>query len=197
MLWSRTATISKNKQPCLPIEIKSTQQNWAVVSRAAPKEVCGYLLSCSTCNERSTHSLFVKEHGQSVASWKKCCCAFPDMLLVHRKELTSCLHLHKERALVWCQMAMCTDTEIMSWQTVGRKRSQITSFTLLSVGIEDSIYYFGNSRHHSCRWSHITGTEGRQQQQKTWILRALRSSLQKVPCLVQQGAVLGFRQPLT
>lgn len=180
MLWSRTATISKNKQPCHPIEIRSTQQKWAVVSRAAPKEVCGYLLSCSMCNERSTHSLFVKEHGQSAASWKKCCCAFPDMLLVHQKELTSCLHLHKERAFVWCQMAMCTDTEIMSWQPVGRKRSQITSFTLLSVGIEDSIYYFGNSRHHSCPWSHVTGTEGMQQQQQKTESREPRDPLCKM-----------------
>lgn len=123
MLWSRTTTMSKtNKQPCYPIEIKSTQQNWLVVSRAALKEVCGYLLGCSTCNERSSHSFFVRERWESVASWKKRCCTAPDMLLVHQKELTSCLHLHKEGGLVWCQMAMCTDTEIMSWQPAGVKK---------------------------------------------------------------------------
>lgn len=161
----------QNKQPYYPTEIKSTQQNWPVVSRAASKEVCGYLLGCSTCNERSSHSFFVREHWESVASWKKRCCTAPDMLLVHQKELTSCLHLHKERGLAWCQMAMCTDTEIMSWQPAGVKRSQITSFTLLSVGIEDSIYYIGNSQHHSCRQSHVRGAEGRQQK-NNWILRA-------------------------
>lgn len=153
----------QNKHPCYPTEIKSMQQNWLVVSRAAPKEVCGYLLSHSTCNKRSTHSFIVREHWESVASWKKRRCTAPDMLLEHQKELTSCLHLHKERGLVWCQMAMCTDTEIMSWQPAGVKRSQITSFTLLSVGIEDSIYYFGNSQHHSCCRSHVRGAEGRQQ----------------------------------
>lgn len=63
----------QNKQPYYPTEIKSTQQNWLVVSRAASKEVCGYLLGCSTCNERSSHSFFVREHWESVASWKKRC----------------------------------------------------------------------------------------------------------------------------
>lgn len=61
----------QNKQPCYPIEFKSTQQNWLVVSRAAPKEVCGYLFGSSTCNERSSHSCFVREHWESVASGKE------------------------------------------------------------------------------------------------------------------------------
>lgn len=66
---------------------------------------------------------------------------------------------HKERGPVWCQMAMCTDTEIMSWQSAGGEGRQITSFSLLSVGIKDSIYYFGSSQHHSCRWSHVSATK--------------------------------------
>lgn len=130
-------------------------------------EVCGHLLGLCTCSQRSPHSFFfVREHWESVASWKKLRCTAPDTLLVHQKELTSCFHFHKERGPAWCQMAMCTDTEIMSWQSAGGKGSQITSFTFLSVGIKDSIYYFGSSQHHSCLQSHVRAAEGRQQKKK-------------------------------
>lgn len=174
MLWSRTTPIRNMNSLAIPLKLEAHNKIELWSAGCPAGRVC-YLLGLSTCSERSPHSPFVRDHWESVVSWKKRGCTAPDSLLIHQKELTSCLHCHKERGPVWCQMAMCTDTEIMSWQPAGARGSQITSFTLLSVGIKDSIYYFGNSQHHSCCWSHVRAAEGRQQK-NNWILKACECS---------------------
>lgn len=157
MLWGRTTPMSNRNSLAMPLKLK-----------AHNKLTCGQQGVCSPpgalhMHWKRPHSFFVREHWEPVPSWKKRGCTAPETFLVHQKGLTSCLHFHKERGPAWCQVAMCTDTEIMSWQSAGGKGSQITSFTLLSVGMKDSIYYFGSSQHHSCRWSHVRAAEGRQQ----------------------------------
>lgn len=103
--------------------------------------------------------------------------------------------LKKREGLVWCQMAMCTDIEIMSWQPVGVKRSQITSFTLLSVGIEDSVYYFGNSQYHSCCRSHVRGAERRQQKiTESWEPTDPLCKIPPIQYLVHPAAILQGRK---
>lgn len=166
----------QNKQPCFRLKLKGHNKidsslaglHWrrcVVTSSAAPHAMNG------------AHTPFLSGNAEKQsAPWKKHCCTAPDMLLVHQKELTPCLHLHKRAGS--CLMPNGHVHWYRNNVLAASRSEKEPNYIIHSPfsGIEDSIYYFGNSQHHSCRWSHVKGAEQRQQK-NNWILRTQGSSL--------------------